>query len=241
MTEDAREEILKRIKKGLCSSSHKPLEKRSSLSLVQLDKGAMDKKLTEIERRIGEKRDGLVKRLKAEITNIGGFVEVIKSIEEVHVFFIKLINKYGIKSAAVWDSDFINELRVPQFLKTQGVKVLKKEVEDMKNADIGITGVDFAIAESGTLVILTGGKKPRSASLLSPVHVAIMKPEVVLENLEDFFTIIRQSFLSATPTTDFTSCFTFITGPSRTADIELTLTLGVHGPRDIYVLIFDIT
>jgi L-lactate dehydrogenase complex protein LldG len=97
-------------------------------------------------------------------------------------------------------------------------------------ADIGVTGCDAAIAETGSLALLSGEGKPRTASLLPPVHLAIVKRADVRATMGDFF---RERAMDITAA----ACCTFVTGPSRTADIELTLTLGVHGPGEVIVVI----
>jgi L-lactate dehydrogenase complex protein LldG len=97
-------------------------------------------------------------------------------------------------------------------------------------AEIGITGCDAAIAETGSLVLLSGDGKPRAASLLPPVHLAIVRQPDVRETMAEFFRERAADLAHA-------ACCTVITGPSRTADIELTLTVGVHGPGQVIVIV----
>lgn len=98
------------------------------------------------------------------------------------------------------------------------------------SAEIGVTGCDAAIAETGSLAMLTGPGKPRAASLLPPVHLAIVRRDQLRSTMGEFFTERADDIAAAA------NC-TFITGPSRTADIELTLTLGVHGPGEVIVIV----
>jgi L-lactate dehydrogenase complex protein LldG len=92
-----------------------------------------------------------------------------------------------------------------------------------------VTGCDGAIAETGSLVLLSGEGKPRAASLLPPVHLAVVQRKDLRFGMGEFFTERAAEMAGA-------ACCTFITGPSRTADIELTLTLGVHGPGEVIVV-----
>jgi L-lactate dehydrogenase complex protein LldG len=97
-------------------------------------------------------------------------------------------------------------------------------------ADVGVTGCDAAIAETGSLMLLSGAGKPRTASLLPPLHVAIVRRADLRFSMAECLRE-RAADISAA------ACCTFITGPSRTADIELTLTLGVHGPGRVAVIV----
>ncbi len=97
-------------------------------------------------------------------------------------------------------------------------------------AQIGVTGCDAAIAETGSLVLLSGEGKPRAASLLPPVHLAILQRNDLRFSMGEFFAARRDAIAAA-------ACCTFVTGPSRTADIELTLTVGVHGPGEVIVVV----
>lgn len=97
-------------------------------------------------------------------------------------------------------------------------------------ADVGVTGCDGAIAETGSLVMLSRPGRSRAVSLLPPFHVAIVRPDQLYATMGEFFAV-READVRAGA-----SC-TFITGPSRTADIELTLTLGIHGPARVAVVI----
>jgi L-lactate dehydrogenase complex protein LldG len=99
-------------------------------------------------------------------------------------------------------------------------------------ARLGITAVDYALADSGTLCLLAGKRQPRTASLLPPIHVAILRPEQILRGLDDLFALLPSG-------DDLSSAVTLITGPSRTADIELTLVVGVHGPQQLHVILAD--
>ena len=101
---------------------------------------------------------------------------------------------------------------------------------EQASAAVGITGVDAAIAETGTLALLSGEGKPRAASLLPPTHVAVVRRSDICASMGDFFARSAEAIAGA-------ACCTLITGPSRTADIELTLTVGVHGPGVVIVVI----
>lgn len=97
-------------------------------------------------------------------------------------------------------------------------------------ADVGITSADYALADTGTLVMLSSQAEARLVSLLPPVHIAVVPKERVLSGLDELFTILPQP-------AEQTSSMVLITGPSRTADIEQILVRGVHGPGEIHVVI----
>ena len=88
----------------------------------------------------------------------------------------------------------------------------------------GITEADLLLPETGTLVLRSSSEKSRAVSLVPRVYLAIVRPEILRVDM-------RQVFAEAKDST----YLVFITGPSRTADIELTVTLGVHGPKNLYV------
>jgi L-lactate dehydrogenase complex protein LldG len=94
--------------------------------------------------------------------------------------------------------------------------------------DLGVTGVDAALPETGTLVLRSAPDRPRVVSLLPRVHLAVLRPAALRADLHQAFADVQGDGYSV-----------FVTGPSRTADIELTLTLGVHGPKSLYVWLLD--
>ena len=103
-------------------------------------------------------------------------------------------------------------------------------LREQADAEIGVTGCDAAIAETGSLVLLSAPGAARTVSLLPPVHVALVRPQDLCFSMGGFFEA------SAARMADASSC-TVVTGPSRTADIELSLTIGVHGPGRVVVII----
>ena len=100
-------------------------------------------------------------------------------------------------------------------------------------ADIGITGVDYAIAETGSCVLLPRKGLSRVISLLPPVHIAVVESGQVLPSLDELFTLRREDFLDG----DLGSYMNLISGPSRSADIEYQLVTGVHGPGEVHVIL----
>jgi L-lactate dehydrogenase complex protein LldG len=106
--------------------------------------------------------------------------------------------------------------------------------EACASADIGITSADYALAATGTLVMLASPSEARLISLLPPVHIAIIPRSRILANLDELLTILP---LPA----EQTSSMVLITGPSRTADIEQILVRGVHGPGEIHAVIVEET
>jgi len=96
-------------------------------------------------------------------------------------------------------------------------------------AEIGLTGCEAALAETGTLAIVSGPGRPRTASLLPITHIAVVRGEDVLQGMGEFLQRHGENLVLP--------YLVFVTGPSRTADIELSLTLGVHGPGKVIVVI----
>ncbi len=98
------------------------------------------------------------------------------------------------------------------------------------SAACGITGADYALADTGTLVMLASAQDARLISLLPPVHIAIVRRERLLTGLDELLSILPHP-------AEQTSSMVLITGPSRTADIEQILVRGVHGPGEIHVVV----
>jgi L-lactate dehydrogenase complex protein LldG len=105
-------------------------------------------------------------------------------------------------------------------------------------ADLGLTGVDLAIAETGTLALVSGAGRPRSTSLLPPCHIAVFDATALVESLRQVGVFLEAWHRDGQAPSGGAS-INFITGPSRTADIELTLTRGVHGPKEVHAIFVE--
>ena len=97
------------------------------------------------------------------------------------------------------------------------------------DAEIGITGAEYALADTGSLVVMSAAEA-RLVSLLPPVHIAVVESSRLLTGLDEFLTVVPRP-------ADRGASTVFITGPSRTADIEQILVRGVHGPGELHVVI----
>ena len=106
-------------------------------------------------------------------------------------------------------------------------------VSDLFSYDVGITTAQAAIAETGTLILESEQERHRLVSLLPPVHIAVIRSADICLTIGDALQRLHANGDA------MSRAITFITGPSRTADIELTLTVGVHGPKELYVIVLD--
>lgn len=102
-----------------------------------------------------------------------------------------------------------------------------------EDAGLGLSEVDLAIAETGTLVQDSTSINQRLVSTLPPVHVALVRTERLVEYFGDAMDVLNSR------RTNLPGYISFISGPSRTADIERVLTIGVHGPEQLHIIFVD--
>ncbi|MFL5806187.1 MAG: lactate utilization protein C [Roseiflexaceae bacterium] len=157
-----------------------------------------------------------------------------------------LLQRHGATTVIAWDLDQIGLPGLDVLLSTLHVAQLDGRVagadderaaqlQALEPATICISGADAGIAESGTLLLFSGAGRGRLASLLAPVHIAVLRTSQLVRGLGEALAAARAR--RGPDVFAESSNLTLITGPSRTADIELTLTLGVHGPREIHVVL----
>jgi L-lactate dehydrogenase complex protein LldG len=108
----------------------------------------------------------------------------------------------------------------------------RRHLQGYQHVDAGITGADAGLAESGSIVLRTGPGRPRLASLIPVVHVAVLTVRRIARSLAHYA-------IDHPAAIEGTSNLVVITGPSRTADIEQQLNLGVHGPKHLHVILVD--
>ena len=106
-------------------------------------------------------------------------------------------------------------------------------VKELESCDAGISECDALIAQTGTVLVSSLSAGGRALSVLPPHHVVLAKREQLVPDLSEAIALLKQRYAPAYP-----SFFSFITGPSRTGDIERILVLGAHGPRRLTVLCF---
>ncbi|MEK7214100.1 MAG: lactate utilization protein B, partial [Chloroflexota bacterium] len=119
------------------------------------------------------------------------------------------------------------------------VKVARQQLRQaFIDADMGITGGNIGIAESGTIVLVTNEGNADLVTTLPPIHTVIIGVEKIVATLDDAVAVLKLLPRSATGQR-LSSYTNFITGPSRTADIELSMTTGVHGPKEVHIILLD--
>jgi len=105
---------------------------------------------------------------------------------------------------------------------------------DLAHADASITGCEWLVARTGSIVMSAAQKSGRTASVYAPVHICIAFTNQVVYDIKDALNAAREKYGNNLP-----SLITFATGPSRTADIEKTLVVGVHGPKEVYLFLVE--
>ena len=170
------------------------------------------------------------KRASAAATEIFHVKTAIEA-QEVIANLVKFTNA---KKVVTVDSPLQSASGINQQLQSMGVAVytdVADIAEHAESSDIGISSVEFGIAESGSVCMDGYAYESRIVSMLPPIHVAFMNSNNVVLGITEAFDIISKVFDRG--------YISFITGPSRTADIERVLTIGVHGPKRFIVIAID--
>ena len=135
------------------------------------------------------------------------------------------------KSAVASNAPFLAECGIATLAGVRSGIADREELRELcAAADVGITSADYALADTGSLVMIASPSEARLVSLLPPAHIAVVPRGRILTGLDELFTILPNP-------ADTTSSMVLITGPSRTADIEQILVRGVHGPGQITVVV----
>lgn len=144
------------------------------------------------------------------------------------------LERAGGRPVAVATGDpVLARLALPARLEVAGAEVLlpgdPSWSELLASAGAGVTGAAFGLAATGTVAVTCGPGAPRGVSLVPPAHVCLVRGSDVVEDLAEAI-----GLLSSLP-----SALAWVSGPSRSADLEMTLTLGVHGPASVDVVIIE--
>ena len=152
-----------------------------------------------------------------ELTALGGYVYRSQHVTEEIVAFLK---ERGLKRIHL-EPNTLNEA----ILRGAGIEFTH---EPDPSVLVGVTKAICGLADTGSILEADGPGRPLHASLLPEIHLAVLDPATILPSLPDAMHLVKEQDAAA-----------FITGPSRTADIEMTLTIGVHGPKEIHVFVDD--
>lgn len=120
------------------------------------------------------------------------------------------------------------------YCNTDKWKEAFSNTSNLPGCDASITGCEFLIARTGTIVMSTAQQSGRTVSVYAPVHICIAYTNQLVYDVKDALQLIKEKYSGNIP-----SLITFATGPSRTADIEKTLVTGVHGPKEVYCFLIE--
>ena len=167
----------------------------------------------------------LVDRFSAELTAVGGEIHRVAGDEQAAETIRTILGEIEAKSVAVSDLDLLKNSDIG------GIGQIAGPSRDVLfGVDAGISSAQLAIAETGTLVMRSSMERHRLVSLVPPVHICILNAVDIRPSMID---VLEEMSNQIDP------AITFITGPSRTSDIELTLAIGVHGPKRLIVVLID--
>ena len=149
----------------------------------------------------------------------------------------EVFTEINAKSVICWDSPRLKDISVNEACRNLGMELIfwdnkadrQTMIRQCASVDVGITAADYGIAITGSMAIIGSSQQSRAVSLLPPVHIAFLKKENIVAHMGDILMKLNHN--------DMPSSLSFITGPSRTSDIEMDLALGVHGPGKVFIFL----
>jgi L-lactate dehydrogenase complex protein LldG len=211
----ARENVLSRIRTALGKSAGRAEQEEINAYIRQHAAGPMP-----------QAEWNLIARFRERVLSLASSVDQVASVSEVPQAVACYLRENNLPLQAVcW----------PEFTQldwtAQGMTV---DARPAKGSDlVGITGAFCAIAETGTLVLLSGKDTPPATSLLPETHIAVVRSTRIVKGMEEAWSLLRIEYPVMPRVVNFVS------GPSRTADIEQTVTLGAHGPYRVHIILVD--
>lgn len=166
-----------------------------------------------------------IEQFLQEIKDLHGTGERL-ALTEMDASLKRLVSDLDVKKAALWDTSLLNKLNLGSRLQALGVELVPPTAEKhlLAQCDLGVTEADFLLPETGTVVLRSSAQKPRAVSLLPITHLVLASPHALRPDMHQVFNETKND-----------PYLVFITGASRTGDIEMIATLGVHGPKNLYV------
>ena len=237
-----KEEFLQSVRESLGRANTPPAQPYRRLTETLSD---LEQQAAETRQRILEDRPALLDRL-ADFAQRGGW-NVFRAAggEEAIGYVESLARKLEVSRVVRSSQEVFDQTPLDAALRNLGLTVTpvvrddensrESLREEIRRADMGITGADYALAETGSLVVLPRRGLSRLVSVVPPVHVALVRPEDVIDSMDDLFLLRRLEYHQRGG--EMGSYLNFITGPSRTADIEMTIVEGVHGPKEVHMVI----
>ena len=213
----------------------------------------MDELRVEVEamrQRAAAQGQDLWQRFAMEIEAVGGQGHRAADAAGAAAIIAGVAERRGGKKIVAWDLGPLGLGALGEALRDRGLEVLnaspsRAEAADpagraklraaLAEADLGVTGADYAVAETGTLLLISGEGRSRLVSLLPRAHVAVIRPENLVPAMRDMAAVLAVEHAGGRA--EDASCLNFITGPSRSADIEFVLARGVHGPGEVHVIL----
>ncbi|NMA69264.1 MAG: LUD domain-containing protein [Desulfitobacterium sp.] len=175
----------------------------------------------------------LYEKFRGKLEGVSGECYRVARVQDVEKLVGKILKNKGIDSVAMVKTPIIMETNLEESLKANGVEVYTDNYQEVTpKVAAGITEMKWAIAELGTLVQYAEDVNERLCSSFTPVHIALVRTKTLLPDIMTALgTIHKEPHIP-----EFVG---FITGPSRTSDIERVLTIGVHGPEELVAIFID--
>lgn len=236
--DDARQSILSAIRRALTESAphdvvhaerHEP-PNPSARNALPVFQGRPPEREPEAPRLAG--LDLFRNRLEA----VAGTFTLARGADEVTAALELILRRTDARRVAASDSPRVRPI-VEAACGSQGAELLLDPSPDrLFDCDVGVSGAQWGIAETGTLVLESRHERHRFVSLIPRVHVALLRADRICDTLGE---ALRQTREGAADAEVPSAAITLVTGPSRTSDIELTLAIGVHGPQELHVIVME--
>ncbi len=155
---------------------------------------------------------------------LGKFIFCVDHREMVDQLNVLVINQ-------AWKKVFCREEKIREMLRSHGFET---SASGLGECDAAITTCEGLVARTGTIILSSANPSGRTVSVYAPVHICIAYTDQLVYDIRDGLVALKEKYHQQLP-----SVMSFATGPSRTADIEKTLVVGVHGPKQVYLFLVD--
>lgn len=180
-----------------------------------------------------EEKNNLYEKFQKKLQGVSGECYRVSTSQEAKELIKKVTQEKGIDSVAMVNTPMITGMNLKEGLQAHGVTVYTENYQEVTpKVAAGITEMKWAIAELGTLVQYAEDVNERLCSSFTPIHIALVRTETLLPDIMTALATVNQE-------PQIPGFVGFVTGPSRTSDIERVLTIGVHGPEELVAIFID--